>query len=88
VANVARSVYVRPEPWTAQYYRGRINFLDDLLLGLKDEVDVTLLPPRQGTGENTTPQRRFGGIRVIATALDIAEIAPDLRLVYRRRWND
>jgi len=33
----------------------------------------------QGTGE-TLRQRRFGGIRVIATALDIAEIVAGLRL--------
>jgi len=74
-----RSVYIRPEPWTAQYYRGRINFLDDLLLGLKDEVDVTLLPRGKEQAKHYA-QRRFGGIRVIATALDIAEIAPDCDL--------
>ena len=74
-----RSVYVRPEPWTAQYYRGRTNFLDDLLLGLKDEVDVTLLPRGKEQAKHYA-QRRFGGIRVIATALDIAEIAPDCDL--------
>ena len=38
------SVYVRPEPWTAQYYKGRRDFLDDVLLGVKAEVDVTVLP--------------------------------------------
>src|SRR6266699_2464845 len=74
-----RSVYVRPEPWTAQYYRGRINFLDDLLLGLKNEVNVTLLP-RDREQAKYYVQRRFGGIRVVATALDIAEIAPDCDL--------
>lgn len=74
-----RSVYIRPEPWTAQYYRGRINFLDDLLLGLKDEVDVTLLPRGREQAKHYA-QRRFGGIRVISTALDIAEIAPDCDL--------
>jgi len=74
-----RSVYVRPEPWTAQYYRGRTNFLDDLLLGLKDEVDVTLLPRGKEQAKHYA-QRRFGGIRVITTALDIAEIAPDCDL--------
>jgi uncharacterized protein len=74
-----RSVYVRPEPWTAQYYRGRVNFLDELLLGLKNEVDLTLLP-RDKDQAKYYAQPRFGGIRVVTTALDIAAIAPDCDL--------
>jgi len=74
-----RSVYVRPEPWTAQYYRARVNFLDELLLGLKKEVDVTLLP-RDKAQAKYYAQPRFAGIRVVATALDIAAIAPDCDL--------
>ena len=74
-----RSVYVRPEPRTAQYYRGSINFLDDLLLGLKNEVNVTLLP-RDKEQARHYAQPRFEGVRVIAAALDIAEIAPDCDL--------
>lgn len=74
-----RSVYVRPEPWTAQYYKGRVNFLDELLLGLKDEVNVTLLP-RDKAQAKYYAQPRFAGIRVITTAIDIAEIAPDCDL--------
>ncbi len=50
-----------------------------MLLGLKDEVDVTLLPRGKEQAKHYA-QRRFGGIRVIATALDIAEIAPDCDL--------
>jgi predicted glycosyltransferase len=74
-----RSVYVRPEPRTAQYYRGSINFLDDLLLGLKNEVNVTLLPRDKEQAKHYV-QPRFEGIRVITAALDIAEIAPDCDL--------
>ena len=74
-----RSVYVRPEPWTAQYYNGAVNFLDDLLLGLKNEASVTLLPrdPKQA---KHYAQPRFKGVRVVAGALDIAEIALDCDL--------
>lgn len=39
-----RNVYIRPEPWTAQYYKGACNFMDDLILNLQDQVKVTVLP--------------------------------------------
>jgi len=74
-----RCIYVRPEPWTAQYYKGAVNFLDDLLLGLKSEASVTLLP-RDREQVKRYAEPRFEGIRVVAGALDIADIAPDCDL--------
>jgi len=74
-----RSIYVRPEPWTAQYYNGAVNFLDGLLLGLKNEARVTVLPRDQEQAKHYG-EPRFEGIHVVAGALDIAEIAPDCDL--------
>jgi uncharacterized protein len=74
-----RSIYVRPEPWTAQYYNGAVNFLDGLLLGLKNEARVTVLPRDQEQAKHYG-QPRFEGIHVVAGALDIAQIAPDCDL--------
>ncbi|MGA0609823.1 DUF354 domain-containing protein [Caldimonas sp. KR1-144] len=74
-----RRVYVRPEPWTAQYYQGASNFLDELLLGMKHAVDVTLLPRGKAQAEHYR-DARFEGIRIVDTALDIADIAPDCDL--------
>ncbi len=31
-------IFIRPEPSTAQYYKGRQNFIDDLLLQLKGQI--------------------------------------------------
>lgn len=73
------AIYVRPEPWVAQYYRGPCAFLDDLLIGLRDEADVTLLPRGQAQALHYQGSR-FEGIRVIATALAIADIVPDCDL--------
>jgi hypothetical protein len=73
------SVYVRPEPWTAQYYKGERNFMDELLLGIKDRVDVTVLPRGKAQGTHYR-DGRFEGVRVVDTALDIAQIAPDCDL--------
>lgn len=74
-----KSIYVRPEPWTAQYYQGSTNFLDDLLAGLQDHADVTLLPRGRDQAQHYR-QARFGGLHIIDTALDIADIAPDCSL--------
>lgn len=72
-------VYVRPEPWTAQYYTGSRNFMDDLLLGMKDHVSIVLLPRGKEQGVHYQ-QPNFNGIRVVTNALDIADIAPDCDL--------
>jgi uncharacterized protein len=72
-------VYLRPEPWTAQYYKGEREFLDELLLGIKDHVQLTLLPRGKAQGEHYR-DARFAGIRIIDSALDIADIAPDCDL--------
>lgn len=72
-------VYVRPEPWTAQYYTGSRNFMDELLLGMKDKVDIVLLPRGKEQGVHYQDSK-FSGIRVVTTALDIADIAPDCDL--------
>jgi len=74
-----KKVYIRPEPWTAQYYKGSRNFLDELILGMRDHVDIVLLP--RGKEQAVHYQDgRFAGVTVVATALDIADIAPDCDL--------
>jgi predicted glycosyltransferase len=72
-------VYVRPEPWTAQYYKGALNFLDDVLEGIKEDADVTVLPRGRAQGMHYRGPR-FAGVRVVDTALDIKDIAPDCDL--------
>ena len=76
---VRPTVYIRPEPWTAQYYKGSRNFLDDLILGIKDKVDVIVLPRGKDQGLHYRGEQ-FAGVRVVDTALDIADIAPDCDL--------
>ena len=72
-------VYVRPEPWTAQYYKGARDFLDELLLGMAGEMDVVLLP-RGAEQARHYQSERFARIRIVATALDIGDIVPDCDL--------
>lgn len=39
-----KTIYFRPEPWSAQYYRGKQNFFDDLLIRLDETFQIVLLP--------------------------------------------
>jgi predicted glycosyltransferase len=79
VAKTRPTIYIRPEPWTAQYYKGSRNFLDDLILGIKDKVEVVVLPRGKDQGLHYRGEQ-FNGVRVVDTALDIADIAPDCDL--------
>lgn len=70
-----RTVYFRPEPWTAQYYSGARNVIDAALAALKDKVGISILPrsPEQAAHYSA---RQFEGVRVIREALDVEQIAP------------
>jgi len=70
-----KKIYIRTEPWTAHYYKKSQNFMDDLILGLKDKVDIVLLP--RGKDQAIHYQdKKFDGIQVATTALDIVDIVP------------
>jgi predicted glycosyltransferase len=71
-----KTIYIRPEPQTAQYYKGKTNFLDNLLLDLKDSYNITLLVREKSQLEHyTAPQ--FKGISVPEKPLDFTTIAKD-----------
>jgi predicted glycosyltransferase len=38
------NIYIRPEPQTAQYYKGKENFLDDAIIALQEKYKITVLP--------------------------------------------
>jgi len=78
-AKARPTVYIRPEPWTAQYYKGSRDFLDETILGIKDQVQVIVLPRGKDQGAHYR-EPQFAGVRVVDTALDIADIAPDCDL--------
>lgn len=75
ISAARKKVYIRPEPWTAQYYKGSQNFLDDLILGMKDQVDIILLPRGKDQGVHYQAPE-FNGVHVVTSALDIVDIVP------------
>jgi predicted glycosyltransferase len=72
-------VYVRPEPWIAQYYKGALNFMDDMLLFLKDKYKIVLLPRGKDQALHYE-QPKFEGIQVLNKPLTLEEIASNCRL--------
>ena len=72
-------IYVRPEPLTAQYYQGGLNFLDDALCELQNHHSVIVLP-RDKTQLNHYKQSKFANINVAEKPLELIDIAKDCAL--------
>lgn len=67
-------IFIRPEPWNAQYYHGALNFLDELIIGLKDKYSVVLIPRGQQQVEHYH-QEKFRGITIPDKMLSLEMIA-------------
>lgn len=72
-------IYLRPEPWVAQYYKGEINFLDPLLLELQHEFTIVLLPRGKEQAEHYLDDA-FSNITVQDIPLTLEEIVYDCDL--------
>lgn len=68
------TIYIRPEPWVAQYYKGNLNFLDNLLKGLVPHATVVLLP-RGDLQAKHYQQAEFSGIEVLDKPASLPDIA-------------
>ncbi len=74
-----KKIFIRPEPWIAQYYKGALNFMDDMILYLKDKAQVVLLPRGKEQALHYE-QEKFKGVVVQSKALSLEEIAGKCRL--------
>ena len=72
-------IYVRPEPLTAQYYKGGLNFLDATLEQLQHDVNVIILP-RDKTQAAHYKQAKFSKLTVPDKPLEFDQIAEDCTL--------
>jgi predicted glycosyltransferase len=70
-----KKIFIRPEPVTAQYYNGKHNFLDQLLIELKEKYYVTLLP-RSNTQRVYYKKEIFKGINVAEETIALEKIVP------------
>jgi predicted glycosyltransferase len=72
-------IYFRPEPWSAQYYKGPLNFFDDILLKLAEEYEVIVLPRDKIQGEHYC-QDKMSSLSVAKKPLSLYNIVSDCLL--------
>ena len=68
-----KTIYIRPEPLEAQYYKGQKNFMDDLLVGLQHHVQIVLLP-RTKDQEVYYSQNKFKQICISEKTIHLSQI--------------
>jgi hypothetical protein len=66
-------IFIRPESWTAQYYQGETNFIDTLLVQLKDTANIMLLS-RGDIQKDYYRQDKFAGITVLEKSISLTDI--------------
>jgi hypothetical protein len=69
-----KTVFIRPEPRTAQYYKGQKNFLDELVLALRGECNFLILP-RDETQKNHYSQPQFSHVVIPTTPVTLGDVA-------------
>jgi len=71
--NGRKNIVIRSEPWTAQYYSGRKNFMDQLLIELVGKYNVIMLPRGVEQKEHYM-QAKFTGLVVPEKSIFLNEI--------------
>ncbi len=74
-----KKIYIRPEPRTAQYYKGKTNFLDALVLDLMKKSDIVLLP-RDSEQKQYFKKKEFKNIYIPDKPLNLNDIVMDCAL--------
>jgi hypothetical protein len=77
--NAGKKIYFRPEPWSAQYYKGPLNFFDDVLLKLSLEYEVIVLP-RDKNQVTHYLQEKFNSLKVAKEPISFNEIISNCAL--------
>lgn len=76
---VRNKIYFRPEPWSAQYYTGPLNFFDDILIKLSKEYELIVLPRDKNQAEHYN-QEKFSRLFVSPKPLKLFDIIKDCLL--------
>jgi len=68
-----KTIYIRPEPLTAQYYKGQKNFMDDLIMGLQAHTRIVMLP-RSAEQKAYYRNEKFKYIHIPEKSIELADI--------------
>jgi predicted glycosyltransferase len=79
ILNKKSVIYFRPEPWSAQYYNGPINFFDYTLISLVSEFKIIILP-RDKKQIKHYQQKKFLDLSVVTQPLNLTDIISDCLL--------
>ncbi len=74
-----KNIYIRPEPRTAAYYKGGIDFMDNMIIGLQKIHNVTILP-RDHFQIDHYSNKKFGETKVLRNVIELENIAKDCSL--------
>lgn len=74
--NTRSKIYFRPEPWSAQYYKGPLNFFDDVLLDLSEDYEVIVLP-RDANQIVHYSHEKFKAVKVARKPISLNDIISD-----------
>jgi uncharacterized protein len=74
--HLKHKIYFRPEPSSAQYYTGPLNFFDDILIKLSKEYEIVVLP-RDNRQKEHYSQPKFASIKIPARPLSLQSIVSD-----------
>jgi uncharacterized protein len=74
-----KKIYFRPEPWSAQYYKGPLNFFDDTLLALACKYKIVILPRDKNQVEHYR-QQKFAKMSIAEKPLSLSQIVADCLL--------
>lgn len=74
------TIYFRPEPWSAQYYDGPLNFFDSTLLSLIKENYKIVILPRDKNQITHYKQAKFKGLKVADNPLKLIDIVSNCKL--------
>jgi len=79
ISGIKSVIYFRPEPWSAQYYDGPLNFFDETLLLLASDYKIIVLP-RDKNQIDHYRQAKFTNIAVAGKPLNLKDIVSDCLL--------
>ncbi len=73
------SIYIRPEPWLAQYYNGEVNFLDGIIKELIGSHKLVILP-RDALQEEHYVSLNLENTVILRGKLKLDQVASNCRL--------
>jgi predicted glycosyltransferase len=68
-----KTIFIRPEPWTAQYYKAEKNFIDDIISDLKLSFKLIVLP-RNNDQKKYYQGSKFRGIIIPDKTVHLYEV--------------